>query len=222
MSLLKKGRISDRNNVFDENISTSSTPSVLVKTGNDGKIDTNFLKMNEIIPPGTVVAYAGTTAPSGWLLCDGAEISRTTFAGLFAAIGTAHGSGDGVTTFRIPDYRGRFLRGRDGGVGRDPDRTSRTVMNTGGATGDNVGSVQGDAIRNITGNLGMTVSNGGLFEPGTTYGAFTGVNFRGFAQFNTSGSWVYPRDISFNASNVVPTGGDNRPINAYVNYIIKT
>ncbi len=51
MSLLKKGRISNRNNVFDENISTSSTPSVLVKTGNDGKIDTNFLKMNEIIPP---------------------------------------------------------------------------------------------------------------------------------------------------------------------------
>lgn len=215
MSLLKKGRISNRNNVFDENISTSSTPSVLVKTGNDGKIDTNFLKMNEIIPPGTVVAYAGTTAPSGWLLCNGAAVSRTTFAALFTAIGTAHGIGDGSTTFNIPDYRGRFLRGVDGGVGRDPDRTSRTAMNTGGATGNSVGSVQGDAIRNITGSLGplddyMNIQNGCFNLSYTTYyDANSNTSFGG-------------RVINFNAANVVPTGGDNRPTNAYVNYIIKT
>lgn len=216
MSLLKKGRISYRNNVFDENISASSTPSALVKTGNDGKIDTNFLKMNEIIPPGTVVAYAGTTAPSGWLLCNGAAVSRTTFAALFTAIGTAHGIGDGSTTFNIPDYRGRFLRGVDGGVGRDPDRTSRTAMNTGGATGDSVGSVQGDAIRNITGTLGP------LDDHTSTQNGCFNFSHTAYYDANSTTSYFGGRVINFNAANVVPTGGDNRPTNAYVNYIIKT
>lgn len=215
MSLIRKGRLVNRNNVFDENIATVSTPNSLVKTDNSGKLDTSFLKMNEIVPPGTVVAYAGTTAPNGWLLCDGAEISRSVFPALFSAIGTAHGSGDGVTTFRIPDYRGRFLRGRDGGIGRDPNRTSRTAMNTGGATGDNVGSVQGDAIRNITGSIQPIDDSQyctGVFTHGGTI----------YYDIKNDGDWGGKSGAFFNAANVVPTGGDNRPTNAYVNYIIKT
>ena len=102
---------------------------------------------DDLVPPGTVVAYAGTTPPAGWLLCDGSTLSRTQYARLFAAIGTAHGAGNTVTTFNLPDYRGRFLRGRDGGAGRDPDRATRAAVNTGGNTGDNVGSVQLDQIQ---------------------------------------------------------------------------
>lgn len=107
-------------------------------------------------PPGVVFPYAGATAPDGWLLCDGSAISRTTYAALFAAISTAHGTGDGSTTFNIPDYRGRFLRGRDGGAARDPDRAGRTASGTGGNTGDNVGSVEGNA----TNKNGLAVSGG--------------------------------------------------------------
>jgi len=59
-------------------------------------------------PPGTVDMFAGTTAPDGWLLCQGQAVSRTTYADLFAAIGTTWGSGNGSTTFNIPDSRGRF------------------------------------------------------------------------------------------------------------------
>jgi hypothetical protein len=54
-------------------------------------------------PAGTVLAYAGDTPPAGWLLCDGSEVRRTTYPGLFQAIGIRHGQGDGQTTFNLPD-----------------------------------------------------------------------------------------------------------------------
>lgn len=63
------------------------------------------------IPPGTIKAFGGTTVPSGFLPCDGSAVSRSTYSSLFAAIGTIHGQGDGVTTFNLPDSRGKFLRG---------------------------------------------------------------------------------------------------------------
>lgn len=64
-------------------------------------------------PAGAILAYGGATAPNGWLLCDGAAVSRTTYADLFAAIGTAFGVGDGSTTFNLPNTKGRVLAGKD-------------------------------------------------------------------------------------------------------------
>ena len=63
------------------------------------------------IPPGTLCPFAGNTVPDGWLLCNGANVSRTTYANLFKAIGTIWGSGDGKTTFRLPDFSGRHILG---------------------------------------------------------------------------------------------------------------
>lgn len=63
------------------------------------------------LPPGIVVPYAGASAPTGWLICNGAEISRTTYSDLFDNIGTNHGSGDGSTTFNIPDLRNKAVAG---------------------------------------------------------------------------------------------------------------
>ena len=102
---------------------------------------------SDLVPPGSVVAYAGDTPPPGWLLCDGSAVSRTTYAALFAALGTAHGEGNGETTFNLPDYRGTFLRGVDMGAGRDPDAASRTAPGPGGNSGDAVGSVQNDQMQ---------------------------------------------------------------------------
>jgi microcystin-dependent protein len=65
-------------------------------------------------PTGCVLPYAGTTAPEGWLLCDGDAVSRTDYAALFAVVSTAHGIGDGATTFNVPDYRYQVPRGRGG------------------------------------------------------------------------------------------------------------
>jgi microcystin-dependent protein len=73
-----------------------------------------FLSLQAINPPGTVFPFAGITSPSGYLLCDGSEVSRTTYNALFATIGDLYGAGDGSTTFNIPDFRFQFLRGSSG------------------------------------------------------------------------------------------------------------
>ena len=64
-----------------------------------------------VLAPGLVMPFAGQSTPAGWLLCDGAAVSRTAYAALFAAIGTTYGQGDGRTTFNLPDLTGRFVQG---------------------------------------------------------------------------------------------------------------
>lgn len=67
--------------------------------------------LSALIPPGTIIHYAGRTVPSGWLICNGANVSRTDYAALFAAIGTIYGTGNGSTTFGLPNLNGRFFEG---------------------------------------------------------------------------------------------------------------
>lgn len=79
-------------------------------------------QLDNIPPAGAVLFFAQATAPVGWLVCDGAVVSRTSYAKLFAAIGTTYGAGDGVTTFKLPELRGEFIRGLDSGRGVDSGR----------------------------------------------------------------------------------------------------
>lgn len=67
----------------------------------------------DTLPIGGMIAFASDTIPNGWLLCDGRAVSRTEYAELFKAIGTKHGSGDGSTTFNLPNPKGRTLVGKD-------------------------------------------------------------------------------------------------------------
>lgn len=76
---------------------------------------------------GMFLPYGGTTAPTGYLMCDGAAVSRTTYSALFAVLGTAYGTGDGSTTFNVPDFRGRFV------LGKATAGTGSTLGGTGGA-----------------------------------------------------------------------------------------
>jgi microcystin-dependent protein len=68
-------------------------------------------------PVGAVQGFAGATPPTGWLICNGAPASRTTYAALFAVIGSIYGPGDGSTTFNLPDLRGRMILGVSGSHG---------------------------------------------------------------------------------------------------------
>lgn len=79
------------------------------------------------VPVGIVRCFAGSTSPSGWLICDGSAISRTTYAALFGAIGTMYGIGDGSTTFNLPDLRQRFP------LGKAASGTGATLGTTGGS-----------------------------------------------------------------------------------------
>lgn len=89
--------------------------------------------INNAVPSGTVAYFLGAHAPQGWIKANGATLSRTVYAQLFAAIGTHYGAGDGHSTFNIPDLRGEFIRGWDDGRGVDGGR--------------GLGSWQGDEIR---------------------------------------------------------------------------
>lgn len=79
---------------------------------------------------GTVLDFAGAVAPAGWLLCDGSSVSRTTYANLFAVIGITHGSGDGSTTFSLPDGRGRVIAGKGDMGGTSAGRLAYSLNGT--------------------------------------------------------------------------------------------
>lgn len=163
--------------------------------------------------PGFIADWGGETPPVGWFECDGASLVRATYPELFAAIGTLHGAPDG-THFNLPDHRGKFKRAWAHGSSNDPDRAVRTASATGGASGDRVGTSQGDAIRNITGSFGNV--DGGLNYASGAFGA-------GAVNQNhvTAGIVATTGGVTFNASSVVPTGSDNRGINTAVMSIIR-
>jgi len=145
-------------------------------------------------PAGSILAFMGETAPTGYLECNGAAVSRETYADLFAAIGTRFGIGDGSTTFNLPDLRGRFLRGWDHGAGLDPDKATRTDSGD-GTVGDHVGTKQADEFKAHV-HSAMTTNNQQIATGGSSYNHSSG----------DSGS----------------TGGnETRPVNIYVMYCIK-
>lgn len=156
------------------------------------------------LPTGALIPFAGSSAPAGFLLCDGSAVSRTTYAPLYAVIGDAHGNGDGSTTFNLPDSRGRFMRFVDAGAGVDPDALTRAAMNTGGNTGDSVGTVQGDAMKYHNHSTGVPTFHAG--------GSVTDVLD---SASNTGGGTSFTSSTEGNAN-------ENRPVNFNANLLIKT
>lgn len=88
----------------------------------DGKRLLDASDLLGMVPSGAVLYFSGRTAPAGWLKANGAAVSRTAYAALFAAIGTTYGAGDGRSTFNLPDLRAEFIRGWDDGRGVDVGR----------------------------------------------------------------------------------------------------
>lgn len=99
------------------------------------------------IPVGKVDDFAGTTAPNSHLFCYGQAISRTTYADLFAVIGTTYGAGDESTTFNVPDIRGRVVAGQDDMGGSS---ANRLTDQTGGLDGDTLGDTGGAETHILT------------------------------------------------------------------------
>ena len=123
----------------------SPTTNQLYQSGNktwlyDGEKWTLYIitAVVDSTPVGALQAYAGTSAPTGWLMAYGQAISRSTYSGLYTVIGTTYGNGDGSTTFNLPDLRGRVPAGVDNMGGSAASRLTSTVLsasNTLGATG---------------------------------------------------------------------------------------
>lgn len=133
-----------------------------------------------VVQPGCVAHFAMSTAPTGWLKANGAAVSRADYAALFTAIGTTFGTGDGSTTFNLPDLRGEFIRGYHDGDTADPDYATRAF-----------GSAQADAFEAHTHGV-QTVQNlagtGSGYNPGGT-----GVDW---PTTSTGGAETRPRNIA--------------------------
>lgn len=171
-------------------------------------------------PPGLIMPFGGEAEniPEGWLLCDGSEISRTEYAGLFAAIGIAWGAGDLTSTFNLPDLRGQFLRGVDGSAGVDPDKNSRTAKYGGGNTGNATGSYQDDAFQGHWHKNKYSTDYNGYGSPGNGWKS----NWANAYQDATTTSPSFIVDPAPDNIHGTPrTSNESRPKNVYVHYIIK-
>ena len=100
-----------------------------------------------IMPAGSVIPYAGTSAPTGFLFCDGSSVSRSTYAALFAVIGTEYGTPDDSSTFKLPDLRGRVVAGKDDMGGSS---ANRLTDQSGGLNGDTLGDTGGSETHTLT------------------------------------------------------------------------
>ena len=163
---------------------------------------------NASVPPGSIMAYMGTNPPTGWLLCDGSAVSRTTYSRLFGVIGIANGYGDGMNTFNLPDLRGMFLRGLDGDAGIDLEAAMRAAAKPGGNSGNAVGSLQQDQFKSHN-------HANGAFNRVLELSA-------GLNATATSTDVTYNEPDIINSVPMMNAGGtESRPKNVYVNYIIK-
>ena len=132
-------------------------------------------------PAGTVIQFAGSSAPAGYLKANGNAVSRTTYAALFAAIGTTYGTGDGSTTFNLPDLRGEFVRGLDDGRGVDSGRA--------------LGSAQADEFKSHDHGF-ISAGNPDTFSStAKVAGISVGGNYLS-RDFNEGGTETRPRNIA--------------------------
>ena len=175
---------------------------------------------------GTVLPYAGRIDSSfleqhGWLYCDGSEIRRQDYAELFQVIGTLHGSGDGVKTFKLPDYRGYFLRGVDDGADRDPDTAHRGEAAPGGATGDECGSEQGYATALPA--TDFTTAEAGKHKHSVEHIPTDNSSYAAAGNYQALWNSGGAETKSAGSHHHTLEGGDaeTRPVNAYVYYLIK-
>lgn len=118
-------------------LSTTTTRTLTIQDAS------GTVALTSLVPPGTMIAYAGSSAPTGYLLCDGFAYSRSTYAALFAVIGTTYGSGDGSTTFNVPDCTGRVVAGKEA-------TATRLTTAGGGVDGGTLGATGGTQSITLT------------------------------------------------------------------------
>jgi microcystin-dependent protein len=128
-------------------ITIADTDGVVVNDGGTMKSVPASDFKEYIMPTGAVLPYAGSSAPTGFLLCYGQAISRSTYADLFSAISTTYGTGDGSSTFNLPDLRGRVAAGQDDMGGSS---ANRLTDQTGGLNGDTLGDTGGSETHTLT------------------------------------------------------------------------
>ena len=162
------------------------------------------------IPTGMIAPFAMSSPPTGWLECNGATISRSTYATLFAAIGTTYGAGDGSSTFVLPDLRATFIRGFDNSRGIDTGRTFGSFQDQG------IPAMKGDIADAHGQSRTQTNAVSGFTN------VFEGVGTSSWRTSIESSSGQYA-EVRFDSTRIVPDAphGGVRPRNLALMYMIK-
>ncbi|MBT0624368.1 phage tail protein [Pseudomonas fluorescens] len=170
---------------------------------------TGNLNPSSIVPAGAIMAFAMSAIPAGYLKANGAAVSRTTYAALFAQINTYYGAGDGVNTFNLPDLRGLFVRGLDEGRGLDPGRGFGTFQWSQNLWHDHAASsdVQGQHTHGLLKAASGNNSSGPYVSPANA----------GNTLSTTEPAGAHSHNITVGASG----GNESRPVNIAVIYCIK-
>jgi len=189
-----------------------ATDSVITAKIQDGAVTAAKLDSaatSVLMPAGAIMPYAGASAPTGYLFCDGNAVSRATYSDLFGIIGVTYGVGDGSTTFALPDLRGRVIAGQD---------------NMGGSSANTLTDAQADQLGGILGSETHTLTTAELAAH--THGGLTDIDPNG----GDGGSASDP-GLDYVTSNGAGTvsgstgggGGHNNVQPTFIlNYIIKT
>jgi hypothetical protein len=177
----------------------------------DGAVTQSKLNSSvTLVPTGAVMPFAMNSAPSGWLAANGAAISRTAYAGLFTAIGTIYGGGDGSTTFNLPDLRGYFVRGS----GTNADGTVSGTFGAKQAEGFKSHTHTGTA--DSAGAHSHSLPTGGYSQYNETGGGgAVGSLFNGATNSGSAG--VHTHTLTINLTGTTET----RPANIALLYCIK-
>lgn len=169
-----------------EGLASGDEVLVLLDEAGDPWVAARPREPEQVIPAGTIAPFAGVAAPEFWLLADGAARSRTTYARLFAVVGTAFGSGDGSTTFNVPDLRGRVPVGLDNLGGSDAGRlgVANSLGGTGGAETHTLTEAQMPShthppASGYEGFWQADTAAGNVIQGGPTYQANNGVGATG-------------------------------------------
>ena len=180
------------------------------------------------VPSGSVFCMAVATVPSGYLECNGAAVSRTTYAALFAIIGTNYGTGNGSSTFNLPDLRGEFIRGFDNGRGADSGRSIASSQGASNASHNHSFSDSGTtSTKTLTGTvqrISETFNNSGSATGVFSKSTGSSANFTpGSPDVNDTGSFSInaTHNHTFSVSGTTGSqGSEARPRNVAMMYII--
>jgi microcystin-dependent protein len=180
------------------------------------------------IVTGSLIAFAGATAPQGYVLCDGRAVSRTTYSALFRTIGTTYGAGDGSTTFNVPDLRGRAVFGADamGGTAAGRSIALGSLAATGGTDSQTLSVAQMPAHRH-------GINDPGHGHPASAHAENVGANFFGgtlglnWGRGDARGGCCVVVGVGASATGItIAPEGNGQPVSVLnpaiaVNYLIK-
>ena len=169
-----------------------------------GKVQASFAQTLGV-PAGIILPFGSSSAPTGYLSCDGAAVSRSTYSTLYTAIGTTWGSGDGTSTFNVPDLRAMFLRGTG-------THGTQEMADGNDFSAPAVGNFELDQTQDHKHNVPMS--------PGLAAQTYSSYDI-GNNAYNTTYNFVTTSPITATAG-TPRVGDETRPVNAAVLYVIKT